>query len=663
VIGSKELRRAHPVETSEMLRRIPGVQAREDPGGGGRFDVSVRGLDAGRSRRVLVLEDGVPRSLNPYAEPDMYFAPAIERYRAIEVVKGSGNVLFGPQTLAGTLNLVTIAPPEHQNAVLDLDVGNYGYVRGLGRYGDAAGEARYVVQVLQRHGDGYRSLPFDSTDALAKIAFPTGENGTATLKLGFRRDDSASDDVGFTAAMFRADPRRASLSPLSHLVLHRYDASLTHEYRFSDAVSLKTLAYAYRTDRVWRRQDYTRTPRAGETYARVEGDVTTPNGAIYFRSTNAVLDRTYDVAGVEPRLTIRARTSGARHTFEVGGRALLETADYQQRTGTYPETYVGTLDNAETHRGIGVAAFVQDRIAFTDKLLVTPGVRVEHFSYRRTILHTFENGVPVDVYREGKGDNTGVIPGIGLVYGTRAAHVFFGFHRGYAPPRVTTAISPRGEPAQVGADESTNYEVGTRLSPVKWTHLEVAGFLSNFSNQVIANTNPGADVSLVDAGATRLHGVESAARLDVGKPLGWETDVELGVRYTYSHANFRYGPDAGHLLPYAPEHTASANVDVEHRSGFGGEIAYSFVGPQFTDDANTVAEDVTGRIGQLDPWHIVNATVHYKHAPSGLTIRLTAKNLLDTVFIAARRPEGIQPGPFRLVMLGLRWEWDAKPAD
>ena len=111
VIGQKDLDRAQPVDTAEMLRRVPGVQVRQETGGGNRIDISIRGLEGGRSRRVLILEDGMPMAINPYSEPDMYFAPVIERYRAIEVVKGSGNILFGPQTLAGTINFLTIAPP------------------------------------------------------------------------------------------------------------------------------------------------------------------------------------------------------------------------------------------------------------------------------------------------------------------------------------------------------------------------------------------------------------------------------------------------------------------------------------------------------------------------------------------------------------------------
>ena len=70
---------------------------------------------------------------------------------------------------------------------------------------------------------------------------------------------------------------------------------------------------------------------------------------------------------------------------------------------------------------------------------------------------------------------------------------------------------------------------------------------------------------------------------------------------------------------------------------------------------------MTGRIGRIDPWHIVNATAHYRHKGSGITVRLTVKNALDTIYISARRPEGIQPAGFRTIMLGLRWDWEARP--
>ncbi|MBS2012766.1 MAG: TonB-dependent receptor [Deltaproteobacteria bacterium] len=667
IISQKDLQRAQPVDTAEMLRRVPGVQVRQEFGGGNRIDISIRGLEGGRSRRVLLLEDGIPISINPYSEPDMYYAPVIERYRGIEVVKGSGNILFGPQTLAGTINFLTLAPPDVQRAAVDVDVGTYGYVRALANYGDRIGDARYVVQVLHRRGDGFRDLPFDSTDVLGKLAIPTGPDGTAMIKLGYHRDDAASDDIGLTSAMYASAPRRRALSPASHLVLDRYDVSITHEQRFTDFVKLKTLAYAYRTDRIWRRQDYTRSPSRGESYVYVAGDTSTPGGAIYFRDANTVLDRQYDVIGLEPRFEIKVKTGAVAHTIDTGGRVLHETAAYQQRTGGYAETYAGSLDFQEKHAGTAFAGYVQDKIAFRDDLVVTPGIRFEHLEFNRVVLRQLDGGTPRDVFVEGKKSINGIVPGVGMVFGSKQINVFGGLHVGFAPPRVTSSISARGVSSDVGADESINYELGTRTMPTKWSRFEMTGFLSNFSNQVIIATGPAAgEAVLTDAGATNLYGVESAGLVSFDKAFKWPTVVELGVRYTFSRATFRYGPDAGKLLPYAPQHNLNANFDVEHPSGIGGQVAFAFTGPQFTDATNTVAQDVTGLVGRLDSRQIVDATVHYRHKPSGLTFRLTAKNLFDVDYIIARRPEGIFPGAFRQIILGARWDWDGakqKPAD
>lgn len=664
VIGSKELERAQPVDTAEMLRRVPGVQVRQDYGGGDRIDISIRGLDGGRSRRVLILEDGMPLAINPYAEPDMYFAPAIERYRGIEVVKGSGNILFGPQTLAGTINFLTIAPPDRQTIVADLDAGTFGYLRGLARYGDRIGDARYVVQVLHRHGDGFRDLPFDSTNALAKIAIPTGKGGEAMLKLGVHRDDAASDDIGLTPAMYHADPRQPSLSRTSHLVLNRYDVGLTHEQELGPSTKLKTLVYGYRTDRIWRRQDYTRAAAPGTSYASVVGDTSTPGGAIYFENSDTILDRTYDVLGLEPRFEHRTTTAGIAHKIDFGGRVLRESAHYEQRSGAYPESYTGALDSAENHDGTAFAAYVQDRMAFRDDLLVTPGIRFEHFAFRRVILRTMTNSGVNDVYDEGTSDVNGIVPGIGMVYGKKELSGFGGFHVGFAPPRVTQSINAHGVSSNVSADKSLNYELGARTQPARWARLEATGFLSNFSNQVIAATDAGAtDAVLTDAGATNLVGLEGATTVNVDRALGLPTMVDVGARYTFSRSTFRAGPNAGHLLPYAPEHSLSANLDVEHRSGVGGQLAYSFVGAQFTDAENTRAESVTGIVGRMDARHIVDATVHYRHRPSGVTLRLSVKNALDATYVISRRPEGIAPGPPRQILVGLRWEWERADAD
>lgn len=660
MVTRQEIERAQPTDVAEMLRRVPGVQAREEYGGGQRLDISIRGLEGGRSRRVLVLEDGIPVALNPYAEPDMYYAPPVERMRGIEVVKGSGNILFGPQTIGGVVNFLTLAPTGDQTAAVDAEGGSLGYFRGLAKYGDSYGGVRYVVQAFHKRGDGFRQESFNSTDAMAKVAFDTSRKGELTFKIGFHDDAAQSDDVGLTRDMYAANPRQGTLAPLDHLHLRRFEVSMIHEHRFSPETKLRTLIYAYDTNRIWRRQDYSRTPDPNATYDHVVGDTQLPGGAIYFLPTDTVLDRDYQVAGIEPRLEHRLNTGDVGHTFDVGARLLGETAHYQQRSGDNPTSYSGSLDYEEQHRTVAFASYVQDRIAFTDSVLVTPGVRFEHAEYHRIILRQNDGTGTHDVSTAGDSSISGFIPGLGMIVGSRKAHIFGGMHVGWAPPRVTSSITPKGASADLSAEQSINYETGARMAPNKWLKMEATGFLSNFSNQVVLNTVPGADTTETDGGTTRHLGVEAATVVGIGKLLDLPTIVDVGVRYTFARATFVGGPYAGNLLPYAPLHSFNANLDIEHPSGFGGQVAYSHVSWQFTDVANTIDVDSTGRVGLLQSHNIVDVTAHYRHKESGISLRFTLKNALDDVYIVARRPEGIFASGFRQAVVGLRWEYEKK---
>lgn len=659
VITQKDLQRQAPVDTAEVLRRVPGVQVRQELSGGNRIDISIRGLESGRSRRVLMLEDGIPIALNPYSEPDLNHAPPIERYRSIEVVKGSGNILFGPQTLAGTINFITIMPPDRQRIVADVDGGSYGYVRALASYGDTVGDARYVVQVSNRRGDGFRAQPFNSINALGKILFPTGKDGEAVLKLGFQHDDAASDDIGVTRDMYRLDPRRPTISPDGQTILYRYDASVTHSQRLGDQTKLTTLLYGYITDRDWRRPDWSRNAAAGTRYLRIAGDPSVPGGAVYFTDGNTILARDYSVMGVEPRFEHRLKTGAVEHTLDFGGRFLRETAHYQQRTGGYAQTYAGAVDFEQKRKSWAAAAYLQDRIAFRDDLLVTPGVRLEHVTSETFSLR--ENSA--DTYATGSKPTTGVIPGVGMVFGTKRASVFGNMHYGFAPPRITSSVAPRGQARTLQGDRGISYEVGTRGQQLRWLHAELTGFMSNYANQVSVNPSATGEGNLADVGATNIYGLEGGLLLGIDRILKIPTVVDLGLRYTYSHATFRHGPFAGNFLPYAPRHSLNANFDVEHKSGFGGQVAYTFVGNQYADGQNTRAEDVFGVVGLIESRHIFDVMAHYKHRPTGLTFRLSLKNVFDTTYVIARRPEGIFPGPYRQILAGVRWEWDGAKRD
>ena len=656
VVSAKEIRRAEPENVAEMLRRVPGLLVRQDESGGTRLDIGVRGLDPTRSRRVLLLEDGIPIEINPYAEPDLYFSPPIERYREIEVVKGSGSILFGPQTIGGVINFLTLAPPASRTVSIEGDAGSYGYAKALAAYGDAVGGVRYIVQAFHKQSNGARDEPYQADDVFTKIAFDTGTKGEATVKIGFHDERAVSTEVGETENMYLTDPQRPTFAPDDFLHVRKYEFSVIHQQQLTPETKLRTLAYAYETSRVWNRQDYDRFAIPGTIYDRIVGDTSINEGAIYFKNSDSIVDRTYDVAGIEPKLEHKFSTSIVDHDLEVGARLLVESGHRAQREGTTPTSQAGDLTIDETHRTYAFAGYVADSMAFGDDVIVSPGLRIEHAQFERDLARDIVNGVSVDEAIDGRTFDTGVIPGIGMILGRADAHIYAGIHVGYAPPRVVTAISDTGVDEELEPEKSIEYELGTRLRR-RYVRLEATAFLTNFENQIVAgNVLNGAKTQLINGGATRHLGVEGGAIFGLGKALALPLTIDLGANATLAHATFVGGEWANDVLPYAPSAVVNGTLDVEHESGFGGEIAFTYTSSQFTDEFDTIKVDPTGRDGIIDPYAVTDLMLRYRHRPTGLTASFSIKNLFDTTYVLSRMPDGIFPGSPRSIIAGLRWD-------
>ncbi len=140
VLDSKTIKKISPTTSNELLRKVTGLHVVDEEGAGLRLNIGVRGLDPDRSRNILILEDGIPVALNPYGEPEMYFSPQIDKVSTVEVLKGSGQILFGPQTTGGVINLITQHPPEKVTKTLRIKTGSGGFLSTFWSYGNAVGK-------------------------------------------------------------------------------------------------------------------------------------------------------------------------------------------------------------------------------------------------------------------------------------------------------------------------------------------------------------------------------------------------------------------------------------------------------------------------------------------------------------------------------------------
>lgn len=675
VVAREQLRIQQPLSANEILRRLPGVNLQEEEGAGLRANIGIRGLDPDRSRTVLVLEDGVPVALAPYGEPELYYSPPIDRMDRVEVVKGSGSILFGPQTIGGVINYVTADAPATPQGRFQLQGGTGAALVAKGLFGGTWGPVRGTVAVLRRQASDLKGLEYQISDVTAKGAM-RGSFGDIGLKLSAYDERSNATYVGLTDSLFRHAPHRHP-QPSDELDIRRYALTGTHDMVLSKATSLRTSVYAYHTARDWERRDYT---------------YSTSGNAHVFANTTGSRNRSFDVVGVEPRLKSSWSIGPVLSDIDAGVRVHRERARDKHISGDL-ETGGRVVRDDELRHGTAVSAFVQNRFFLSDELQVTPGVRAERFEYDRRVLRTRvrrvgEGGVvtraPEDVNLPVQGDAVAeLIPGIGAAWSpNELVTLFAGAHRGFSPPRTKDALvyldSVRTTDEQVpdlvslhlDAEHSWNYEFGTRLWPASFLQLEVTVFHLAFSNQIIqpsASRGTPEHVRLANQGETRHRGIEAGAALDIGRLLHHPYSLTASVNYTVVSSRFSHdrliaraeGDTVnvkGNRLPYAPSELLNAALTFEHPAGLMLRVDGSWVGEQFSDLFQTRAGSANGRTGLIPSHRLLDVSARYNLPVLGsAAVLASVRNVLGETYIVSRRPEGIKPSLPRLAMLGFSW--------
>jgi Fe(3+) dicitrate transport protein len=659
VVSANELRFSHPIDANEVLRRVTGVHVREDSGPVGlRLNIGIRGLNPDRSRQILVLEDGIPLSLAPYGEPELYYSPPIDRMQRVEILKGSGSILYGPQTIGGVVNFVTPDPPQKSGGSFQLIGGQRDFLNFLSSYGGTIGKFGGYVSFLRKQGDGFRAFNFGVTDLTGKVNYMFNDRHIVGGKFSIYDEGSNSTYLGLTTAEFARDPNQNPV-PNDRLDVNRYFGSVNYQFIPNETTIINTTVYAYHTKRNWRRQDFDRSRVAGRAYLSVFGDESIPGGAVFLRDSAGNRNRKFDVAGIESRLSKEYSIAGNRSSFAAGVSYLYEKAFDDFAAGATATSSDGILRDSETRPARAVSGFVQNRFTIGRKFTVTPGLRFESYKYERIITRARVGGVPTDVNRRGEEDVTAFIPGIGVTFQPIEQLTFFaGAHRGFSPPRVKDAVSSAGVPVELDAEFSWNYEAGLRYATKLGFNAEATFYTLDFSNQIIpASQSGGATSTLINAGKTLHQGFELQAGFDFGKLLETGQSLTADVRYSnLAIARFENGIFEGNRLPYAPDDLFSFIVGYRDLRGFGGQYDFTFVGRQFADNNETAAPNANGEIGLIPSYTLHNVSVDYEHRFEKFLITpfVTIKNLTNRVYISSRAPQGIQPGLFRQANIGIR---------
>ena len=341
--------REHTVDDiNRILRRVPGVNIREEDGMGLFPNISMRGVDSARTAKVTVMEDGVLMAPAPYSAPSAYYTPTTGRMSGIEVLKGSSQIKYGPHTTGGAINFLSTAVPTTDQVYSKSTFGTYNEIRNHTYFGttevmEGGGKFGYLIEYYSRGNTGFKDLDvnpasmrgsadtgFQKREPMIKMIYEpkTALYQRFEAKFGWTALDANETYLGLTTGDFRQDPyRRYAASRFDEIESTQFRSHIRHFIELNNDTSLVTTLYGNTFHRNW--QKLNKAGAAGAVKSLSQGmagefsgtDIMgilrgTAAGELEFKNNN----RGYYMWGIQSTLNHKLEANGVKHDIELGLR-------------------------------------------------------------------------------------------------------------------------------------------------------------------------------------------------------------------------------------------------------------------------------------------------------------------------------------------------------
>ena len=669
-MSQRDLTKFNYTDVNRALLSIPGVNVTEEDGFGLRPNISLRGTQAERSSKITLMEDGVLIAPAPYSAPAAYYFPNVGRMEAIEVLKGSSQVQYGPFTTGGAINFVSSSIPNKLKGYARVNLGNYNSRQTELRVGDSGEQWGYMVDFLNFSSDGFKSLDnggntgFDRNDYSAKFTYRSKASAkvqqSLTLKLQYSEGLDNETYLGLTDDDFNENPYRRYLASAADNITTEHDQiQLTHLIKPAQNIVIQTTAYSNNFKRNWYKLDYVNTGNGNvginnlltdpvtfsDEYNAVESGQDTAEDVFGVKANN----RVYYSRGIQSKVNFKFGTD-VLSDLELGVRYHEDQEDRFQWVDLYgvengqlaltsPATRGTDANRVSDAQALALHALYKMNFG---KLTLTPGLRYEDITLTRDNYGSNDPGrTGVDLSSRENSVNV-FIPGVGANYRiSNLWSVFGGVHKGFSPP---------GSAPDVDAEESVNYELGSRFL-IGGLRGESTIFFNDYSNLLgsdLAAGGGGGTTDMFNAGEVNVAGIEVSFTYDLLQN-NQKWSVPLTLNYTHTQTEFQnafdsdiYGEVAvGDEIPYIAENQWNFLAGISHAK-FDINANARFVGEMRTQ-AGTGSIAASERV---DSNFLIDLSGRY-HFNKNLTGTLNMINVLDNEYAVSRQPAGLRPGhPF-----------------
>lgn len=634
----------------QLFARVSGLNIWDSEGAGLQMNIGGRGLDPNRSSNFNVRQNGYDISADALGYPESYYTPPLEAVSKIQIVRGAGALQYGTQ-FGGLVNFILKEPVSNRMFSMNLrqSVGSFGFSNTFLSMSGSKGKFSYYVFGQYKFMDGWRpNSSLNNTSAYANLNYQLTKK--SVLRFDYTHTQYLSQQPGgLSDAMFKEDPRQSNRERNWFDVnWNLFSLNFHHKFNTHSEFDLKTFALLAHRYAVGFRPLRVATIDNGGQRDLIRGNF--KNLGLEARYLNH-----YNLLGKSATLLTGIRLyKGYNHSVQGFG------TDEKSANFSFIETehnivsdYIFPNQNA--------SAFAENIIHLSNKLSITPGLRFEYINtnangYYKTIQYDLAGNIINSTLTNENRNNSRqfVLGGIGTSYKpSKRIELYGNLTQNYRS--ITFSDMRINNPSQVidanlKDERGQTLDIGIRTSNAKTINMDFSGFAVAYNNRI-------GEIQAYDQfnriyrlrtniGKSLMTGLETYLEADVLRLLKIkDRNTSLSYYINAAYINARYMSSElngveGKKIEFVPDFNIKTGLAV-NISKLKFSYQFTYLSEQFTDATNAVDGGVSGVVGLIPSYYVMDASMSYKYR--SFQFELSANNLTNNMYFT-RRATGY-PGP------------------
>ena len=634
----------------QIYSQVSGLNIYQNDDAGLQLNIGGRGLDPNRTANFNTRQNGYDISADVLGYPESYYAPASEGLEEIQIIRGAASLQYGTQ-FGGLVNFIMKKPNLEKNTEI-ISRNTIGSNQLYTNYTSLSGRVNkfsYISFINYKRGNGFRpNSKFESSNIYTHIGYELNSKLKLSTEITFL-DYLAQQAGGLSDKMFNQNSLQSNRERNWFKVgwlLYNFQVFYTPSKNNSLSLNLFGLkanryALGFRTNRVSQIDSF-------EERDLIKSDFNN-------FGFEAKYLKKYLLNNHQSAFLIGTKFYKADNYSEQGPGSDSIEPDFNFDISNYPN-----YNNQSNYRypNLNIALFGENIFKINNSLSITPGIRFEHIKtesigfYKKINLDGADNVIlDSTIYNNNNNERKFVLFGTGLSY-KKDVEIYGNISQNYRS--VTFADISIINPAfvinpNIKDEKGFTIDLGIRGDFKNIFSYDISGFNLFYNDRIGFVQKEFEDGSVKsergNVGDAKIYGLETLIDININKLIS-EVDNNIFTFYiNTSFINSEYvDSDKNGIIGNRVEFIPKINLKSGIRLGYKNiltNLQFTVLSDQFTDASNAVESNLSGVIGQVPAYNVLDLSASYKYKK--LKFEFGINNMLDNKYFT-RRATGY-PGP------------------